>query len=356
MRIVATAALLWITLSTALSVRAETVNFYAWGGSPQVNAHLRWAQKELRVDNVQLRHNKVADIAEVVKQIIDGASNADLIWINGENFYALKEAEALLPIVSDIKAMQNIDPNLNWQKDSGEPVAGLEVPWGVGQFNLLAPAGVFAKKDITAQIFFDAAKANPRRLSYPKPPDFHGTTFLKSMLLSLHTKTAVFQQPVDSIDAAAITEPLWSYLDKLHPLLWKKGEDFPSSAGEQITYLANGQLLMAVSFNPNDYKTMVNDGRLPKGIKRYILSGRAITNTHYLAIPKSANHPHQAKRVIEFLLSESAQKRKADTSGWGDPAVIKPELIQAEPALEAADDFHASWQTYLERQWSVRYQ
>lgn len=363
MRVVVAALLLssLFTLFTPLPATAEVVNFYTWGGSPQVNTYLRWAQKEMRAEQVQLRHNRVADIAEVVKQIIEGSSNADLIWINGENFHALKKANALLPIVDDIQAMQNVNSRLNWQNDSGEPVAGLEVPWGVGQFNLLARSGVFAHKNVSAQGFLEAAKANPGRLSYPKPPDFHGTTFLKSLLLSLHeNQPAVFQQSVDAVQAAAITTPLWGFLDQLHPLLWQRGANFPSSAGEQITYLANGQLFMAVSFNPNDYKTLVHDGRLPQGIQRYVLSERAITNTHYLAIPRSAQHPEQAKQVIEFLLSASAQQRKAEITGWGDPAVLTPQLVpglaEKEQLLAPTDDFHASWQPYLEQQWSARYQ
>ncbi|MDV6317003.1 ABC transporter substrate-binding protein [Idiomarina sp. HP20-50] len=356
MRFVATISFLFATLCVAFPLKADVVNFYAWGGSPEVNSYLRWAQKELKGEGIQLRHNKVADASEVVKQIIEGYSNADVIWINGENFHALKKAGALLPIVNDIQAMKHINPALNWKNDFGEPVNGLEVPWGVGQFNLISRPGVFKQQQISAERLLDAAWDNKGRISYPKPPDFHGTTFLKSLLLSLQPQQReLFQQPVDSVDAKELTQPLWDYLDKLHPLLWQQGENFPSSAGEQISYLANGQLLMAVSFNPNDYKTLVNYGRLPAGVERHTLSDKAITNNHYLAVPASAENPESAKAVIEFLLSEKAQQRKADTNRWGDPSVLEGAGSSA-ALLEPTNDFHASWQTYLEREWSARYQ
>ncbi|WP_286823494.1 MULTISPECIES: ABC transporter substrate-binding protein [unclassified Idiomarina] len=355
MRFIAAISLLLVTLFFAVPLKAEVVNFYAWGGSPEVNSYLRWAQKELQEQGIQLRHNKVADASEVVKQIIDGHSNADIIWINGENFHALKEAGALRSIAGEIKAMNNINPELNWQTDFGEPVEELEVPWGVGQFNLISRPGLFAKKTVSAESLLNAARENKGRISYPKPPDFHGTTLLKSLLLSLCPQQRdLFQQPVNSTNANELTEPLWSYLDKLHPLLWQQGENFPSSAGEQISYLANGQLLMAVSFNANDYKTLVNHGRLPAGVERHTLSDKAITNNHYLAVPNSSNNPEAAKTAIEFLLSEKAQQRKADTNRWGDPSVLKS--AQGSSLLEPTDDFHASWQEYLEREWSARYQ
>lgn len=352
-----------LSMVAALPLQADVVNFYAWGGSSQVNSYLRWAQKELRAEGIHLRHNKMADASEVVAQLLNGHSNADIIWINGENFHALKQAKALLPVGDELSVMKDLNPELNWQRDFGEPVQGLEVPWGVGQFNLLARPGVFSSLSVTAKSLRQAAEEHPGRLSYPKPPDFHGTTFLKSVLLSLRpTQHALFQQPVSAVDAKAVTAPLWAYLDTLHPLLWQQGRNFPSSAGEQVSYLANGQLLMAVSFNPNDYLTLVNQGRLPAGIERHTLSDAAITNTHYLAVPTTASHPEQAKQVIEFLLSPRAQQRKTDITGWGDPSVLKPELMPEQnmsswqSLLPPADDFHASWQTYLEQQWSARYQ
>lgn len=362
------AILLVLVLSFGGSARAaskvdaannSTVYFYAWGGNPAMNQYLRWATQQLRQQGVQLRHVKVADIADVVKQLTDGRSNADLLWINGENFHQLKQAEQLLQVKDVISQLPELKPGLNWRTDFGESVDGLEVPWGLGQFHLLTCSSCIQTDTISAEELLVYAERNPGQLSYPKPPEFHGTTFLKALLLSLSEDDSVFGQAVNSVDAKALTQPLWNYLDRLHPLLWQQGDNFPSSAAEQLNWFANGALDVAVSFNPNEVQTLVQQGRIPKTTERVMLGDSAITNFHYLAIPKSAAAPQAAKQVIRFLLSPAAQQRKAQLDGWGDPAVVKLDAENAQerlPLLTAASDFHASWQRYLEQQWLRRYQ
>lgn len=337
-----------------LPVSAQQVNFYAWGGQPAVNDYLRWAAQELRAEGIELRHVKVADIAEVVKQITLGASNADLVWINGENFHALKAADALLPIAQDIEGVEHLRKDIAWQSDFGEAVADLEIPWGMGQFYLLTCAGCLVGEQMSAQQLLEYAQANPGRISYPRPPEFHGTTFLKMLARDLVEDEDVFQQPVADVNAAATLAPLWRYLEQLHPLLWQVGEAFPSSAAEQLNLFAQAQLHMAVSFNPNDIHSLKAQGRIPSSSRATRVGDKAISNSHYLAIPRGAAQTSAAKRVIEFMLSERAQVRKAAVDGWGDPAVI--EQVTQTNMLPAAKDFHASWQSYLEQQWSARFQ
>jgi putative thiamine transport system substrate-binding protein len=333
----------------------QTVLFYAWGGNPAVNDYLRWAADELRQQDIELRHVKVADIAEVVKQLTEGQSNADLIWINGENFQALKAAAKLHHISDDISQLAQVDSNLNWQYDFGEPVDGFEVPWGVAQFYLLSCSQCLQGNSVSAAQLLAYATEHPGKISYPKPPEFHGTTFLKALLLSLSDTPELFQQPV-SASAAQLTAPLWHYLELLHPHLWQQGTNFPGSAAEQLNWFANGALNIAVSFNPNEAATLVKQGRIPADTRRLTLGGAAITNHHYLAIPTSAASKPAALRVIEFMLSEKAQRRKAQLDGWGDPAVIRMSDGTTPSLLPVADEFDASWQPYLEQAWSERFQ
>ena len=345
-----------LLLSAELSAKPQTVYFYAWGGNPVVNDYLRWAARELKSQDIELRHVKVADIAEVVKQLTDGRSNADLLWINGENFHALKAADKLYAVADKVPNLSKVRDELNWQTDFGEPVNGLEIPWGVGQFYLLSCQTCLVGNTISAEELLIYAEQHPGQISYPKPPEFHGTTFLKSLLLSLSEHDEVFQQPVTAVDAEMLTQPLWNYLERLHPLLWQQGENFPSSAAQMLNRFANGALDIAVSFNPNDAQTLVNQGRVPTGTQRVTLGDAAITNHHYLAIPTTAKAKQAATQVINFLLSEPAQRRKARLDGWGDPAVVSLSDTDAPPLLSVAPDFHASWQTYLEHAWLERFQ
>ena len=196
--------------------QTQTVYFYASGGNPAVNDYLRWAESELRRQDIELRHVKVADIAEVVKQLTDGRSNADLLWINGENFHALKAAGKLYPVADKVSNLSQVSNELNWRTDFGEPVDGLEVPWGLGQFYLLSCNECLIGDAVSAEQLLLYAEQHPGTISYPKPPEFHGTTFLKALLLSLSENHEPFQ-PVTEVERC-FNPTIWNHLERL-PLL-----------------------------------------------------------------------------------------------------------------------------------------
>ncbi|GAB2700409.1 ABC transporter substrate-binding protein [Aliiglaciecola aliphaticivorans] len=347
--------------------RGETVYFYAWGGSKPVNDYLRWAAKEIASRyKVRLRHVKVADISEAVSRLKaeSGKQSAiDLLWINGENFSFLKQQELLLGnLWSSIpnSAMLAVQA-LSLQNDFGVPIDGFEVPWGVGQFNMIANPNIFNlniagkvnDSKITPTIILKAAQQYPNRISYPRPPEFHGTTFLKQLLVGLsHNDKRLFEYATPEAQAKLLPL-LWDYLDQLHPLIWQQGRAFPSSNTEQLSLLQQNKLDMAVSFNPNQLIKEQQEKRLPPSAQRFHFTQGAITNSHNLAIPKGAQSPASAKVVINFLLSEDAQKQKLNGS-WGDPTVIAP-LLDPASTLPSQQELHSSWQQVIEEQWQQKY-
>lgn len=337
------------------------VYFYAWGGSSEVNNYLRWAAEELKArDNIELIHVKVGDISEAVARLLNEDRNAsaiDLLWINGENFHALKAAGKLLGKLPErVENASKINPDLNWQTDFGVPVDGYELPWGVGQFHLLVRENTLPVQPDPAQLL-SYAQQHPGRLSYPKPPEFHGTTFLKSLLISLNNQDERLYSSPDAQTAKELLAPLWRYLDQLHPLLWRQGRDFPGSAVVQQQLLANGQLDMAVSFNPQELTVAHRQQRLPPSIVATTIGQSAITNSHYLAVPAASPHKDQALAVINFLLSEPAQRKKMDPMGWGDPPVIRLNAGKHAPDLfPAQSEPHLDWLRLIEQQWLERYQ
>ena len=344
---------------TLANAQGETVYFYAWGGSKPVNDYLRWAAKEISTRyKVRLRHVKVADISEAVSRLKaeQGSKSAiDLLWLNGENFSYLKEQGLLLgQLWSQIpNSVLLATQKLPLQNDFGVPMEGFEVPWGVGQFNLIARAGVFAHNDITPGRLLTAARQNPGRISYPRPPEFHGTTFLKQLLIALSAKDPRLFEPATSDAQNALLPLLWAYLDQLHPLSWQQGKVFPSSNTEQLALFQQQQLLMAVSFNPNQLSKEKSEKRIPDTAQRVYFSQGAITNSHNLAIPIGAQSPAGAKVVINFLLSELAQRQKLKGS-WGDPSVISP-MLDVTSTLPAQQELHSSWQKIIEDSWQQRY-
>ncbi|MFM4916471.1 ABC transporter substrate-binding protein [Aeromonas dhakensis] len=350
--------------------KGQTVYFNAWGGSPEINAYLVWAGQELaREYQVKLVQVKVDDIAQSVSQLLANKQAGkrsggpiDLLWVNGENFKALKE-QGLLgdPFTHELPNMTLVDGTLPVSEDFTVPVEGLEAPWGIGQLNLMVNGEEVSPLPTSAAALLTWSKAHPGRFTYPKPPQFHGSSFLKQILLELTPDPAPLYREATESDFAKVTAPLWAWLDELHPTLWRKGKLFPTSAAETRQLLDDGELAMAISFNPQEAQSAVQNGTLTPNVVAVAMAKGALTNSHFLAIPFNANARAGAKVVANFLLSPAAQERKAEPAFWGDPSVLRADALpatqQQAPALrfKSVAEPHPSWQLRLEAAWAERY-
>ncbi|HDX8374660.1 TPA: ABC transporter substrate-binding protein [Aeromonas dhakensis] len=350
--------------------KGQTVYFNAWGGSPEINAYMVWAGQELaREYQVKLVQVKVDDIAQSVSQLLANKQAGkrsggpiDLLWVNGENFKALKE-QGLLgdPFTHELPNMALVDGTLPVSEDFTVPVEGLEAPWGIGQLNLMVDTEEVTSPPTSAAALLAWAKAHPGRFTYPKPPQFHGSSFLKQILLELTPDPAPLYREATDAEFIRVTAPLWAWLDELHPALWRKGKLFPTSAAETRQLLDDGELAMAISFNPQEAQSAVQNGTLPPNVVAVAMAKGALTNSHFLAIPFNANARAGAKVVANFLLSPAAQERKAEPAFWGDPSVLRADALpatqQQAPALrfKSVAEPHPSWQLRLEAAWAERY-
>ncbi|MBL0598284.1 ABC transporter substrate-binding protein [Aeromonas jandaei] len=350
--------------------KGQTVYFNAWGGSPEINAYLVWAGQELARDyQVKLVQVKVDDIAQSVSQLLANKQAGkqtggpiDLLWVNGENFKALKEQGLLgAPFTQELPNMALVDNSLPVSEDFTLPVEGLEAPWGIGQLNLMVDTEEVTSPPTSAAALLAWAKAHPSRFTYPKPPQFHGSSFLKQILLELTPDPAPLYREATDAEFIRVTAPLWAWLDELHPALWRKGKLFPASATETRQLLDDGELAMAISFNPQEAQSAAQIGALPPSVEAVAMAKGSLTNSHFLAIPFNASARAGAKVVANFLLSPAAQARKADPAYWGDPSVLRsnalPDPTKGQPALrfKAVAEPHPSWQLRLEAAWAERY-
>ena len=134
--------------------------------------------------------------------------------------------------------------------------------------------------------------------------------------------------------------------------------------------VADGELLIGITFNPNDAANEIAARRLPATVHSWQFARGTIGNTHFVAIPYNAPARAGAQVVANFLLSPAAQARKADIAHWGDPTVLDlAKLPAAERALfnaaplpgqvqqtaPALPEPHASWVDPLEKEWTRRY-
>ena len=367
---------------TLKAARGQTVYFNAWAGSEQINAYVQWAAEQIQRDfGVKLQHVKISDAADVVKRVRiekqagrkDTEGTVDLIWINGENFAAMKR-DALL----SAPFAQNL-PHFQWVDTQGKPTTlvdfsvpteGLESPWGMAQLTFFADSQRLPKPPQSMAELLALARSQPGRITYPRPPNFHGTTFIKQALLEHAPDVKRLSQPVTAAVLEAQAAPLWRYLDALHPHLWRGGKQFPQNSAAVMQMMADGELLMALTFNPNEAANEIAAKRLPASVQSWQFAKGTIGNTHFVAIPYNAPNKAGAQVVANFLLSPAAQARKADIDVWGDPTVLDvPRLSAADQALfksairpgqllksaPTLPEPHASWVDALEKEWVRRY-
>ncbi len=375
-----TAAPAWADMEKA--ARGQTVRFNAWAGSEQINAYIQWAAAQIQAAHgVKLEHVKISDAADVVRRVRAekaagrgaGDGTVDLIWINGENFAAMKR-EALLgaPFANSLPNFRYVDTagkptTLN---DFSVPTDGLESPWGMAQLTFFADSKRLPQPPQSTAELLALARQQPGRISYPRLPDFHGTTFVKQALLEHTRDAAALARPFVPDALASVTAPLWTYLDALHPHLWRGGRQFPQNAGAIRQMVADGELLIGITFNPNDAANEIAAKRLPASVTSWQFAKGTVGNTHFVAIPYNAPARAGAMVVANFLLSPAAQARKADIRHWGDPTVLDvAKLPAAERALftaaplpgqvqqtaPALPEPHASWVEPLEKEWTRRY-
>lgn len=366
------------------TAEGQTVYFHAWGGSDVINDYINWAAGRVQEDyGVNVQHVKVTETGNVVSQVLsektagrdtDGA--VDLVWINGENFAAMKENDLLYGPFTQWLPNYNLVDTENKPTtlfDFTTPVDNMEAPWGMAQLVFMYDSAEVQQPPGSMTELLEFTRENPGRVTYPAPPSFYGTTFIKQALLELADNRTALYNPVQNADFETVTAPLWDYLDQLHPLMWRRGQTFTAGAPEMKQLLNDGEIAISLSFNPNDASNAIATGELPDTVRTYVHDAGSIGNTHFVAIPYNSGSAEGAMVLANFLMSPEAQARKANTDIWGDPTVLAMDKLSADdrarfdtlPQGEAtlsADELgavlrepHASWVSALERAWQERY-
>ncbi len=365
------------------AARGQTVYFNAWGGSTQINDYITWVAGE--VDErfgIELVHVKLADTSEAVARVLaekaagrTTGGSVDLIWLNGENFLAMKEHDLLFgPFAFDLPHFDLIDTagKPTTLVDFNTPTDGYESPWGMAQFVMIHDSAALPEPPGDLDALAAWVEANPGRFTFPSPPDFIGATFLKHVLHKAVADPAILAAPPGP-DAAVVLAPVWAWLDRLQPHLWRGGAAFPVSGPQLHQLFEDNEVNLTMAFNPAEASSLVLDGRFPVTTRSYALAGGSIGNTHFVAIPFNSDAAAAAQVVADFLLSPEAQARKQDPAHWGDFTVLDLDrLADDDRALFAAIELHpatlpperlgrtlpephAGWMALIEEGWRQRY-
>ncbi|MGL4312170.1 MAG: ABC transporter substrate-binding protein [Paracoccaceae bacterium] len=370
--------------ATLDAARGQTVYFNAWGGDARTNAFIEWVNTQTEAQfGVKVEQVKLTDTAEAVTRVIsekaagvnDGGT-VDLIWINGPNFLTMKEQGLLHgPFVADLPNARYLDlaGNAPAAVDFTVPVDGMESPWRLAKFVMIHDSARLPEPPRSMAALGEWVAAHPGRFTHPEPSNFMGATFLKQALIELAPDPALLQQPVTEQSFAAATAPFWTWYDRLKPNLWRGGETFPENQSVQEQLLNDGEVDIAMSFDPTSTAAGIAQGLLPETARVFVPETGSIGNVSFVAIPFNAAHKDGAMVVANFLLDPATQAHMQDIEVLGSYSVLDMgklddgakaafAALPTAPALPTVEQLgptllepHASWMTRLTEEWARRY-
>jgi putative spermidine/putrescine transport system substrate-binding protein len=320
----------------------QEVNIYMWGGSDTINQYIdEWVAPKLKEQTgVTLKRIPVNDTKDIIqkllteKQVGKNDGSIDIVWINGENFKDAKEHSLLWGAFNEQLPNFNsfVDKEAdNIRYDFGEDIAGLEAPWGTAQFVFVYDEAKVKQPPKTMEELKQWVKNNPGKFTYPAPPDFTGSAFVRHVLYETTGGYNQYFKPLSAQENLDTTlQPMWGYLNEIEPYLWRKGETYPESSAKLDLLFANGEVWMTMGYDPGRASAQIQKGIFPKTSKTFVLNNGTLSNTHYLSIPFNASHKAGALVTINYLLSPEAQIAKLDPKNWGDLLAIDPNKLSKE--------------------------
>ncbi|WP_206340142.1 ABC transporter substrate-binding protein [Blastococcus litoris] len=319
----------------------QTVRLWMYGGDDKGNAYvddvLAPAAAEL---GVTLERVPVADTGDAVNRVLserqadvtDG--EVDLVWINGENFATGQQAGAWLcdwtSMLPNMEYVAEDDPLL--VTDFGTPVDGCEAPWHKAQFSIVYDSARVPDPPTTVEGLLDHAERNPGRFTYPAPPDFTGSVFVRQVLSAV--SGGVDEVPLDFTQEAYddLSPALFDRLEEVAPSLWRGGETYPQTLEELDQLYADGQVDFTMTYGPATLPDLVADGTFPPTTRVLLLEEGTIGNASFLALPSTSGSRAGAMVVADLALSPEQQLQKARPEVWGQYTVLDldalPEDVQ----------------------------
>ncbi len=363
----------------------QTLYFHAWGGAKNINSYINWAAELVKKKyNITVKHVKVSDTSNVVGRIlseknakIDNNGAVDLVWINGENFSLMKKNKLLLNEnwIVRLPNSKYLDfkNNPSLLNDFGISTDGMEMPWGVSQLNFYYDTKYIKLPPKTALQLKKYIINNKGRFTFPQPPDFVGTSFLKQILIETISNKNVLKLKYNKNSHENMLDPLWNWLDEVTPYLWRNGKNYPSNYLALTELVADREIDIGMAFNIAHASNAISEGKLSKNVKSYIHESGTLANVHFLSIPYNSSNTSSAKVFINFLVSPEAQIKKQNKIFWGDPSVLSSNKLTKEwkskflnlprgvatlsnEELELKlEEPHPSWVKVIEDKWIKKY-
>ncbi|NJP07402.1 MAG: ABC transporter substrate-binding protein [Chloroflexaceae bacterium] len=332
--------------SIVAAADGQTVNWYMWGGAESINTFVDtfYGTRLQERYNITLNRVPVGDAVDFVNQLLSekeagiDPGSIDLMWINGENFASLKQADMLFDgWARSMPNSQYVDwdnPALNL--DFGEPIEALESPWSSAQFQFIYDTARMSEADLPRSYaeLKAWACANPGRFTYiaPGPGAFQGTRFVKGALFELSGDSGQWLE----MDQALWDEwspQLWAYFNEIKPCLWREGETYPRDENELHSLFANQEVDMSITQAIAGPGTLIAEGLIPETSQTFVFDGFMIGDYNYVAIPANAPNKEAALVLANMILDPELQAAQIiPDNGFGLGFGIDINRVSAEDA------------------------
>lgn len=361
--------------------QGQTVYWNMWGGSDIINRFVEEYVGGLLEErySVELEMVPVTDATVFVNKVLgerqagrDTGGSVDLMWINGENFRTMREADLLFgpyaEMLPNIEYVNLDDPSI--ANDFGYPVNGYESPYGTAQVVMIYDSARVSEPPSSVGELIQWIRANPGRFTYPAPPDFTGSAFVRHIF---YYAAGGYEDLLGEFDQEVydqVAPRAWEILNELEPFLWREGETYPETSAQLQQLYANGEVYFDVAYNPNAPANLVAQGRYPESTRSFVFDEGTIGNTHYVAIAYNSPNKAAAMVLANLLLSPEVQLEKARPEVWGDPPVVDltrlpadwralfdelpspPQIVPPEVrAQRKLPELQAEWLEAIERGW-----
>lgn len=361
------------------AAQGQTVKLWMYGGDEQGNAYVNDVLVPAAAElGVTLEQVPIADTPDALNRILSEVQagetdgEVDLVWVNGNNFGTGKEAGAWecgwTDMLPNMALTDPADPLL--LDDFGTPVDGCEVPWHKAQFTFVYNSDTVTDVPSSLDELLDWARANPGRFTYPAPPDFTGSVFVREVLYSV---SGGYENVPLAFDQAAfdeLTPALYDELQSLEPSLWRGGETYPQDSNELNQLFADGEVDFTMTYGPATLTQLVADGTYPAGTKVLTLDEGTVGNASFLGLASTSGSKAGAMVVANLALSAEQQAAKAEPDVWGQFTVLDLdqlsdeqralfEALPASPVVPAYDvlsenanpELAAAWVTPIDEGW-----
>ncbi|MEL7118010.1 MAG: ABC transporter substrate-binding protein [Bacteroidota bacterium] len=314
--------------------KGKTITLMMWKGDPLINKYIG-----------QYVSPKVKELYDITLNVVDGQgttivstlmteieagkreSEIDMMWINGETFFQLRQIKGLYgPYLDQLPNSQYINrDNPFIAFDFQQPIDGYECPWGNVQLALIYNSEKVAQPPMDLEELEAWVRENPGKFTIGS--DFTGMTLLKSWLIHFAGGQEAIKGIFNEDLYKEASTQLWAYVNRIKPYFWNQGESFPQSVAPMHQMFANGEIYFTMSNNDAEVDNKINEGLFDENSRAYVPTTGTIQNSHYLGISSKSAHKAAAMAVINFMISPEAQFEKMQPSVWGDNTILSIDKV-----------------------------